>query len=238
VFTSEDGRLWVRGSPLSDRRPHGISFLELCDEVAEVHASFIGQCKVTVPREVLSEGFSMECVHNFNWSRQEDHPKQVVGSHYHLIPRIDMPMNDYTAEASRIAAVDCTFRAAGEPTDLFSHIPGDYLMALIVDALKDMYNDIGSCLPDDQTDCVLAYLYAAEICCSDMLYDDLARDAVLIDLSSEAVKRHSAKLRQLGELRADPVLDSDYCNLLQDLEKSRIMLGSQLLAMDAVDNPR
>jgi hypothetical protein len=86
-------------------------------------------------------------------------------------------------------------------------VPKDRRVALVVEALKDLYDDRMKCQPEDETDCMLAYLYGGELCGSDVSYDALlasaSDDAVLIRLALDAVKRLSEKLRQRGEFRAE-----------------------------------
>jgi hypothetical protein len=84
-------------------------------------------------------------------------------------------------------------------------VPKDRRVALVVEALKDLYDDRMKCQPEDETDCMLAYLYGGELCGSDVSYDALlaSDDAILIRLALDAVKRLSEKLRQRGEFRAE-----------------------------------
>ena len=99
-------------------------------------------------------------------------------------------------------------------------VPKDRRVALVVEALKGLYDDRASCLPEDEMDCMLASLYGGELCGSDVSYDALlasaSDDAVLIRIALEAVERHSEKLRQRGELRAE------YSSIIVDLQAQMI----------------
>eukprot|EP00798_Chlamydomonas_sp_ICE-L_P017357 gene17358-23660_t len=87
-----------------------------------VHASFRGQCFLTVPGLELKSGFAMKVTMPFYWPppkkgvpRREQPCATVIGQHYALVPVVDMTLDTYTAEMERLPAVPCALEASAEP---------------------------------------------------------------------------------------------------------------------------
>lgn len=121
TFPGPDGSTWIRGVPETRPRPPGLSFLQLDDDVAFsaiVHKSFDGPCMLVTPGTSLLPGFEMTCMETFRWSPKQrrgqvrlasSDPSFInVGKHYHLVPRIDMPLSVFTGEVTRIANTTCS----------------------------------------------------------------------------------------------------------------------------------
>lgn len=102
------------------RRQKGASFLDLYDpRNPEVHAAFRGDCMQTSPSALLSNGFDMVRTGDywFPTSRHRIGHAQYVspvmlGTHYALVARMDVPLDTYNGEVHRVKTSQCGARAA------------------------------------------------------------------------------------------------------------------------------
>ena len=163
----------------------GVSFLQLNDGAASaaaaVHARFRGQCFVTAPDAALSSGFEMKATFSILWPpqqkgvpRQAQHPRTTAGQHYALIPLVDMPLADYTAEIDRLKSLPCAIKAAAQPAAIDYDVlePSDGLMVLVAMALQQL-----SEAPDEpQSVQSAAWVHYTTICALDMTFQQLLQE--------------------------------------------------------------
>ena len=207
TFPGPDGSIWIQGVPARRPRPPGLSFLQLDDESSVfVHKSYSGPCMLVTPGTSLLPGFEMICMETFRWSPKQrrgqvrlasSDPSFInVGKHYHLVPRIDMPLSVFTGEVMRIASTPCT---ALSPATFENSLidastwpyPMDSYLILVVDALLAASRG-GPSLQLNAMDCALAYLYAASICSEDpdLDMDMFLEDPVFLRLSLIAIDQY------------------------------------------------
>ena len=150
-------------------------------DTAAVHARFRGQCFVTSPDAAMSSGFEMKATFSIPWPpqqkgvpRQAQHPRTTAGQHYALVPLVDMPLADYTAEIDRLKSLPCAIKAAAQPVAIDYDVlePSDGLMVLVAMALQQL-----SEAPDEpQSVQSAAWVHYTTICALDMTFQQLLQE--------------------------------------------------------------
>ena len=248
TFLAADGSTWVKGIPEGQQHPPGFSFLQLNDEdefSAGIHNAFRGQCMLALPGTELQPGFEMMRMNSFRWSMSLHRRDQLqvavpsrtdagfitAGEHYHLVPRVDMPLSSYTKEASRLTPTPCPKMSTTTYDTNLSEFstcwpygyPMDSLLLIAVDALHAAWRD-GPNSQLSAMDCGLALLYCSSICSENSELDDMLKDPVFVRLSLTATEQY-VPTEQDGNILI--ILTSDLADLHNKLAEAHAEGGSR-----------